>query len=131
MIDHIWLPVSNYERSKTFYTSLLSPLGLKPVKDHPEDRRVGFDIKLQERHSDFWITESDTEPSGSKYCIAFRADSKEAVDEFYKKGIESGGNCNGKPGYREKYHPGYYAAFITDPDGYNIEAVFDERFANQ
>jgi predicted lactoylglutathione lyase len=128
MIDHIWLPVSDYEKSKAFYTKLLSPLDLKPVKDRPLQKRVGFDTSDKESHSDFWIVESNTKITGNMYCIAFKARNKEMVDSFHKLGIEAGGSCNGKPGYRENYHPGYYAAYIIDPDGYNIEAVFDERF---
>lgn len=127
MIDHIWLPVSNYEKSKFFYTKLLLPLGLRPVKDRPSEKRVGFDTELSKAHSDFWIVEDDIEPKGSRYCIAFKAGSKEEVDSFHRNGIVAGGTSNGEPGYREHYHPGYYAAFVFDPDGYNIEAVFDER----
>ena len=55
--------------------------------------------------------------------IAFRAQSRTKVDEFYKAAIAAGGQCNGKPGLREIYHPNYYGAFVIDPDGHNIEAV--------
>ncbi len=59
-------------------------------------------------------------------CIAFNATSTQMVDAFYKAALEAGGKDNGAPGYRTQYHPGYYAAFVLDPDGYNIEAVFDD-----
>lgn len=56
--------------------------------------------------------------------IAFKAVSEEQVNEFYREAISNGGKCNGPPGYRKDYCPGYYAAFVLDPDGYNIEALY-------
>ena len=64
----------------------------------------------------------------SSPCIdlAFCAKNKEEVDAFHVSDVLAGGKDNGSPGYRPQYHPGYYAAFILDPDGYNIEAVYHE-----
>ena len=59
-------------------------------------------------------------------CLAFTANSEEAVEAFHKAGLSAGGTDNGAPGLRDNYHPNYYAAFVHDPDGYNIEAVFDK-----
>lgn len=91
-------------------------------------KSAGFGMIHKEGHRDFWIFENDIEPKGSRYCIAFKAQNKKEVDGFYENGVGAGGVSNGEPGYREHYHPGYYAAFVLDLDGYNIEAVFDERF---
>lgn len=66
--------------------------------------------------------------------IAFNAKDPQSVDDFYRIGLENGGSCNGKPGPRPQYEKGYYAAFILDPDGHNIEAVYatqrDEKTEN-
>jgi catechol 2,3-dioxygenase-like lactoylglutathione lyase family enzyme len=59
-----------------------------------------------------------------RHHLAFQARDRAAVDEFYKAGLASGGRDNGAPGERAQYHPGYYAAFLLDPDGNNIEAVY-------
>lgn len=127
MIDHIWRPVADYERSKLFYTTLLLPLGYQLLRDHPEKKRAGFGIIDKDGQRDFWVIENLKEAKGSSYCLAFAASSKSRVDEFWNAGIRAGGRDNGKPGYRKEYGDGYYAAFIFDPDGYNIEAVFDDK----
>ena len=59
--------------------------------------------------------------------LAFNAYSKEDVDAFYYKVLANGGKCNGEPGFRPQYEDGYYAAFVIDPDGHNIEAVYSEK----
>jgi len=63
---------------------------------------------------------------GGTLPCALNAANEEAVEAFHKAGLAAGGTDNGPPGYREKYHAGYYAAYVRDPDGYNIEAVFDD-----
>jgi len=79
---------------------------------------------------DFWIGAG--EPQTPRTHVAFRAANEEEVDEFYRAAIEAGGTDNGAPGERPHYHEGYYAAFVRDPDGYNIEAVFHgERQADR
>ena len=128
MIDHIWLPVRDYEKSKDFYTVVLSTLDYHLSVNRPDERRAGFGVINQEGHRDFWIIEDDKEARGSRYCIAFRARNADQVNAFHRYGLAAGGTDNGKPGYRLHYHSGYYAAFILDPDGYNIEAVYDARF---
>ncbi|WP_370967980.1 VOC family protein [Enterobacter hormaechei] len=69
----------------------------------------------------FWLTQGT--PSTPRMHLAFNAKSKEDVEAFHRVALQAGGKDNGAPGYRPHYHPGYYAAFILDPDGYNIEAV--------
>ena len=70
----------------------------------------------------FWIAEAN--PTHGKLHIAIAAVSRDAVDAFYAAALAAGGQDNGAPGLRPHYHPGYYGAFVLDPDGHNIEAVF-------
>lgn len=89
--------------------------------DLPEYHVVGFSDSA---HSSFWIGEKEGTQSGH---VAFLSLDKAGVEEFYKNALKIGGKDNGAPGYREQYSPNYYAAFIHDKDGNNIEAVwFDE-----
>jgi len=130
MLNHITLRVSDFEKSKKFYSKALQPLGyrlLKKTKDNFSYTAVGYGIEDKEGHRDFWIKKEDNYKASSSFsCLAFTATSKEMVDNFYKAAIEAGGKKHGVPGYRPEYHPGYYAAYVFDPDGYNIEAVFDD-----
>jgi hypothetical protein len=74
----------------------------------------------------FWIKEGRVGNPKSFGCLAFNARNKKEVNGFYKSALKAGGKSNGAPGYRPKYHVGYYAAFVLDPSGYNVEAVFDD-----
>jgi len=118
MIAHVGLNVRNYEKSKKFFAKALAPLGYKLTDDHSEWKAGGF---KEGGHTSFWIGEKKkVVPSH----VAFEAKNKKAVAEFYKKARAAGAKDNGKPGYRKEYWPGYYAAFIHDLDGNNIEAVW-------
>lgn len=72
----------------------------------------------------FWIAEHD--PTHGKLHVALEGASREAVDKFHADALAAGGSDNGAPGYRPRYHPGYYAAFVRDADSHNIEAVFHD-----
>lgn len=125
MINHVSLFVSNLEKNKNFYKLILAPLGYRIVKDGGES--VGFGIEDVEGKRDFWIKEKKNLGMAHHLsCIGFQATSKEMVDAFYKAGIEAGGKDNGAPEYCTNYHVGYYAAYVFDPDGNNIEAVYDD-----
>lgn len=130
MINHLTLRVSDFEESREFYKKALALLGyklLKKAKDNLDYVAAGFGVVDEESHRDFWIKEDKNYGSDSSLsCLAFTADSKVMVDEFHEAAIAAGGKNNGAPGYRPQYHKGYYAAFVLDPDGNNIEAVFDE-----
>lgn len=119
MIHHTSVAVTDYTKGKVFYTSLLAPLGYTVGKDVSDYKAVGFkdDAGMQ----DFWLGES---PKGGTVHVAFAAKSKEMVEAFHAAGLAAGGTDNGGPGYRDMYSPKYYAAFIHDPDGNNIEAVW-------
>ncbi len=128
MLDHITLRVSDYEKSKRFYEVALAPLGYMLSEEHhgrSGQRVAGF---CAGNKRDFWLSETGTQKGGERSCscYAFGAPSISAVDAFYDAALKAGGADNGAPGYRPDYHPGYYAAFVLDPDGNNIEAVFDD-----
>jgi len=117
LIDHIQLVVKDLAASKTFYTAVFSTLDI-PLGGSGE----GF----------FWADElfvSTPESDAAqgvvtgRHHLAFQARDEAMVDAFYKTALANGGSDNGKPGERP-YHPGYYAAFVIDPDGNNIEAVY-------
>lgn len=121
MIAHSGLSVSDYEAGKKFYTTVLAPLGYALYMDLPEYKVVGFSDSA---HSSFWI---GVRPAPQDGHIAFLAKTKKEVDQFYEIALKAGGKDNGAPGYREQYSPNYYAAFVHDVDGNNLEAVwFDE-----
>ena len=128
MIDHITLPVSNLERSIRFYTAALAPLGygLTSSAESRIQKGAGFGVKDVEGLRDFWLKEDIESVRGSKYCIAFKAENKDIVEQFHHAAISAGGKDNGAPGYRPQYHKDYYAAFVYDPDGYNIEVIYDD-----
>lgn len=115
MLDHVNLPVSDLDRSRTFYELILKPLNLDFLVQDGD--AVGFGKETWE----FGVAEE----SGHIVPIhlAFCAESHEVVDRFYAIAIESGGQDNGPPGRRKEYGELYYSAYIIDPDGHNIEAV--------
>jgi catechol 2,3-dioxygenase-like lactoylglutathione lyase family enzyme len=116
LFDHVALPVRDIARSRAFYERALQPFGVRLVQSSPGS--LGFALGDQ----DFWIGEQ-TVAAGSVH-IAFAAPDRETVDAFYAAALEAGGVENGRPGLRPHYHSGYYAAFVLDPDGNNVEAVF-------
>ncbi|HDL8054052.1 TPA: VOC family protein [Yersinia enterocolitica] len=127
MIDHTGFSVTNLENSKLFYMQVLASLG-HIVRLEIPDKAVGFGPAKPDEGADpggaFWITQGT--PSTPRMHLAFSAKNKEEVDAFHSTALQAGGKDNGAPGYRPQYHHGYYAAFILDPDGYNIEAVYHE-----
>jgi catechol 2,3-dioxygenase-like lactoylglutathione lyase family enzyme len=117
LIDHIQLVVNDLKKSHKFYESVFSVLQI-PLGGKGEDH--------------FWFDELFVSTKESKSSIgqltgrvhlAFQAKNEEQVKAFYNAALEAGGKDNGKPGSRS-YHPGYFAAFVLDPDGNNIEAVY-------
>jgi catechol 2,3-dioxygenase-like lactoylglutathione lyase family enzyme len=118
MIEHTGVGVTDYTRSKAFYQAALAPLGYALGMEFGEEA-AGF--RGEDGHTDFWI-----EGSGANrpaVHVAFRAGSREAVQRFYRAALDAGAEDNGAPGLREDYGPDYYAAYVRDPDGHNIEAV--------
>lgn len=115
MIAHTSLSVSDYRRARSFYRKALAPLGYRNNMEH--GHAGGFNDGA---NTDFWISEEDAVVPAH---VAFSARNSTQVDAFHKAALAAGGKDNGGPGYRD-YWPGYYAAFVLDPDGNNIEAVW-------
>ena len=122
MIDHVGFPVSDYATSKAFYEQALAPLGYVLVMEVPVNEMdapaAGFGIG---GNPDFWI--GGEGGVGNPVHVAITAKDRATVDAFHKAALAAGGKDNGAPGLRPQYGPNYYAAFVLDPDGHNIEAV--------
>ena len=118
MLDHVGLNVRDYQASRRFYEQALAPLGHGVVMAFDEWKAAGFGSGGK---PSFWV--SEREPLGTGTHIAFVAADRAAVDAFHEAALGAGGRDNGAPGLREHYHPTYYAAFVLDPDGNNVEAV--------
>lgn len=127
-LSHVGIPVTDIARSKAFYEAALKPLGMGVTMEfgpeHTESGGTAIGFGAEGENGLFWI--GDNERVGEGVHIAFETDSHEQVDAFYQAAISAGGKDNGKPGPRPHYGPNYYAAFVFDPDGANIEAVCDK-----
>ena len=117
MIDHIGIAVTDLDKSIAFYEKALAPLGYTKLMHFPTFA-AGFGVAPK---PDFWIGRED---SAKPAHVAFRASGRAQVREFYAAAIAAGGTDNGPPGTRPQYHEHYYGAFVKDPDGNNIEAVW-------
>ncbi|MTE01404.1 VOC family protein [Paracoccus sp. YIM 132242] len=119
VIDHIHLRSVHLDQAILFYQAAFEALG------RGDDVRIGRDwLELD----GFYLDQADAHAPPSRIHLAFIAHSREQVQAFHAAGLKAGGRDNGAPGLRD-YHPGYYAAYLCDPDGNNIEAKFDERAA--
>ena len=115
MIDHISLRVQDFSRAVDFYKSALAPLGYKVLMEFPNVVGMGADGK-----ADLWIMQSEQSPSPTHIAINGE---RPQIEAFHSAALISGGTDNGPPGLRLDYHPNYYAAFVLDPEGNNIEVV--------
>lgn len=122
MLDHIGLAVSDFARSKAFYTAVFAPLGYGLVMEvTPEMTGDGSSAAgFGQGKPDFWIGSSDKQ---ARTHVAVVAANRAAVRSFYQAALAAGAKDNGPPGLRPHYHENYYGAFVLDPDGHNIEAV--------
>lgn len=123
MFDHVVFGVSNYEESKAFFLQALKPLGVGVFSEGP----LGLEIGRPDSKSSLCIRR--VEEKTTHLHLAFTADSRKQVDEFYRAALAAGAKDNGAPGLRPQYHFNYYAAFVIGPDGHNIEAVCHEAAA--
>ena len=127
MIDHVSFSVNDFEESVRFYDGTLAELGYAQVLSFPGVALYGL---KGSRKPDFSISArgKQEEPVGAARGVhfAFKAPSKDAVNRWHAKALELGAQDNGKPGYRKQYHPGYYGAFVIDPNGWRVEAVYHE-----
>ena len=116
MLDHFNLPVSNLEKSTEFYQPILKTLGINILMQ--DQNAVGFGVDAWE----FGIVLESGQIA--KIHLAFQATCHEQVEKFYAAAISAGGLDNGAPGLRPEYSSAYYSAYVLDPDGHNLEAVF-------
>jgi catechol 2,3-dioxygenase-like lactoylglutathione lyase family enzyme len=126
ILDHVSLVVSDYKRSKTFYERALAPLGIKLLMEVGDGAGFGKGDKPE-----FWIgpgPASFHNPEQLRIItpihIAFVASNRAQVEAFHAAAIEAGARDFGPAGLRPQYHPNYYGAFVLDPDGHDVEAVF-------
>jgi catechol 2,3-dioxygenase-like lactoylglutathione lyase family enzyme len=126
MIAHIGITVSDIEISKKFYAQALNPIGYQLLREYDvTPARAAASAAFGEPpRADLWIYQG--KPNVASTHIAFLVTKRTLVDDFYRAAVAAGGRNNGEPGLRPQYSANYYAAFVLDPDGYNIEAVCRE-----
>jgi catechol 2,3-dioxygenase-like lactoylglutathione lyase family enzyme len=114
VVDHIELHATDYDASVAFYATVLAPLGIPSWPEDSEHERLTCFAR---------VNVVDRRPPTVGLHLCFVARSREQVNEFHRAGVEAGFRSNGGPDYRN-YAPGYYAAFLLDPDGNNVEALY-------
>jgi len=123
MLDHIGIGTTDFAASRAFYDSTLPTLGIDSIIELTSDQTGGYHGIGYGRDGKpfFWLA------NGGKHCaglhVAFAVNTRAQVRAFYETALVTGGKDNGPPGLRAHYHPNYYAAFVHDPDGVNVEAV--------
>jgi catechol 2,3-dioxygenase-like lactoylglutathione lyase family enzyme len=117
VIDHLWLRVRDLATSRRFYETIAPVVGfgVRPLDDR---------VQLRGEPGSFSIVEG--EPTEHVH-LAFPAPDRAAVEAFHRAAVDAGYRDDGAPGERPEYHPGYYGAYVLDPDGNNVEAVFHDR----
>ncbi|ADF61521.1 MULTISPECIES: VOC family protein [Enterobacter cloacae complex] len=116
MFDHVKFGVSDYERSKTFFIKALQPLGIKIVDEGTPE----YGVEMSSGNVSLCLFQTRDKPA--PLHLAFVAETRQQVDDFYQAALQAGARDNGAPGLRP-YSKNYYAAFVIAPDGHNIEAV--------
>jgi len=126
MIDHTGIIVSDFEKSKKFYTEALNPIGYRLLLEFPSSVTGSTNVAGfgEPPKTDFWVAQGT--PNDPRIHVAFRVGKRSLVDAFHQAALAAGGRDNGAPGPRPQYHPNYYGAFVLDPDGHNIEVVCHE-----
>ena len=120
MIDHLGIKVTDVAKSTAFYQQALAPLGYTLLMEFPGV--AGFGVAPK---PDFWISVG---PVGGAIHVSFHARTRSLVKAFYEAAMAAGATDNGPPGVRPAYHEHYYAAFVLDPDGHNVEAVCHDPY---
>jgi catechol 2,3-dioxygenase-like lactoylglutathione lyase family enzyme len=132
MLDHMTFRVEDLARSQRFYAAALAPLGYQVLIEfaYEDQQMIGLGIKSDKGDKiDTWLIQGPSaynEPVTRGCHLAWRAPDRATVDAFYAAALSAGGTDRGAPGLRPHYHPGYYGAFVIDPDGNNVEAVCHE-----
>ena len=121
MLDHIDFGTSDYAASRDFYSGALAPLGIRLIMEiQRRDGSAGAGYG-RGKEPQFWIGEGQA--VAGRLHVAFTAQTRRSVDEFYAAALAAGANSKGEPGFRPRYGENYYAAFVYDPDGHTVEAV--------
>lgn len=125
LLDHASISVKSIESCVDFYDAIMNVLGCEKV--YQTERSLGYGMRCkagQESHSCIAIYASVNANTDDARHWCFKAKSRKEVEDFYMAGIANGGKCNGKPGVRAHYHENYFGAFLFDPFGNRVEAVF-------
>jgi catechol 2,3-dioxygenase-like lactoylglutathione lyase family enzyme len=122
MLDHVDFDTANYELSRRFYAACLAPLGIELVLEHK--RHTGLMGAGFGRNSKAQFFIGEGKVLEGRMHVAFEAESRESVDSFYREALKAGAKSKGEPGIRVRYAPNWYAAFVYDPDGHNVEALY-------
>jgi len=131
LFDHLGVVVLDLEKARSFYSACLAPIGVHLLEDNSVSKGEGWLVYGTKVASSFFVVSAGRPSFWEEHCeagkspvhVAFVAPSELAVEDFYRVGLENGGRDNGPPGQRPSTTP-YYAAFLIDPDGNNIEAGF-------
>jgi catechol 2,3-dioxygenase-like lactoylglutathione lyase family enzyme len=115
MIDHVGVRVQDFNRAVAFYREALAPIGYQVIMEFPGTVGIGAEGK-----PDLWLMQADAPPIPTHVAIV---STRDRIDAFHAAALAAGGTDNGLPGLRLDYHPNYYAAFVRDPEGNNIEVV--------
>jgi catechol 2,3-dioxygenase-like lactoylglutathione lyase family enzyme len=121
MIDHLGVEVSDLARSAAFYDAVFFALGVRRV--HVGEHAIAYGVT----GPGFWISKRGRAPAPGYGHVAFRAAGRVAVDHAHAAGLSAGGRDDGQPGFRPRYGPLYYAAYLLDPDGLRVEVVANSR----
>jgi catechol 2,3-dioxygenase-like lactoylglutathione lyase family enzyme len=116
MIDHVSVRVQDFSRLLAFYRDALAPIGYSVIMEYPGAVGLGTQGK-----PDLWLMQTDNAVNPTH--VALSTARRDLIDAFHAAGLAAGGTDNGPPGLRADYHPTYYAAFVRDPEGNNIEVV--------
>lgn len=127
LLGHISFGVQSYSRSRIFYTAILAPLGAQLVYDNATRGVLGYGFEEDCEIINIFECKEGARPAGNGSHVAFNAPSRKAVREFWEAGVANGGVDGGGPGLRTDYGEFYYAAFLLDPDGFKLEAVFQQE----
>jgi catechol 2,3-dioxygenase-like lactoylglutathione lyase family enzyme len=123
MFDHVVFGVSDYAASKAFFLKALEPLGVAVLSEGA----LGVELCRPDSNASLCIRR--IEEKATHLHLAFRAENRRQVEDFYRAALDAGAKDNGAPGLRPQYHANYYAAFVIGPDGHNIEVVCHESDA--
>lgn len=125
LLDHVSIAVRDLSRVRPFYEAVMAALGVEKVHDRPD--AVGYGKRNaagDDSHSYLSVYESPSAVPDPRRHWCFRAQSEDEVRRFFAAGLSAGGTSDGAPGLRPNYHPAYFAAFLIDPEGNRVEAVY-------